>query len=61
LKAGLWFRRGRLLIVSPGRGHSRRLQADIPLIDMSRFAEPLLPAAGCDGDGVPIIVRMAPL
>jgi hypothetical protein len=45
LKAGLWFRRGRLLIVSPGRGHSRRLQADIPLIDMSRFAEPLLCSA----------------
>jgi hypothetical protein len=38
----VWFRRGRLLIVSPVRGHHRRYQAETPLIPLSRFAEPAL-------------------
>jgi hypothetical protein len=42
LKAGVWFRRGRLLIVSPVRGHIRRTQAETPLIDLFSFAEPPL-------------------
>jgi hypothetical protein len=32
LKAGEWFRRGRLLMVSPVHGDYRRCQAEIPLI-----------------------------
>jgi hypothetical protein len=44
LNTGVWFRRGRLLIVSPVRGHHRRYQAETPLIPLSRFAEPALSA-----------------
>jgi hypothetical protein len=32
LKAGEWFRRGRLLVVSPVHGDYRRIQAETPLI-----------------------------
>jgi hypothetical protein len=42
LKADVWFRRGRLLIVSPVRGHHRRYQAETPLIALFSFAEPAL-------------------
>jgi hypothetical protein len=42
LNTGVWFRRGRLLIVSPVRGHHRRYQAETPPIPLSRFAEPAL-------------------
>jgi hypothetical protein len=49
LNTGVWFRRGRLLIVSPVRGHHRRYQAETPLIPLSRFAEPALSAAFCYG------------
>jgi hypothetical protein len=42
LKAGEWFRRGRLLMVSPVRGDYRRCQAEIPLIVLSRIPEPAL-------------------
>jgi hypothetical protein len=42
LNAGVWFRRGRLLIVSPVRGNLRRIQAETPLIDLFSFAEPAL-------------------
>jgi hypothetical protein len=42
LKAGEWFRRGRLLMVSPVHGDCRRSQAEIPLIVLSRFPEPAL-------------------
>jgi hypothetical protein len=45
LKAGLWFRRGRLFMVSPVRGDHRRFQAETPLIDLFKFAEPALPTA----------------
>jgi hypothetical protein len=45
LKAGLWFRRGRLFMVSPVRGHHRRFQAETPLIVLCRFANPALVAA----------------
>src|ERR1035441_9534211 len=46
LKAGVWFRRGLLLIVSPVRGHHRRSQAETPLIDLFKFASPALLAQG---------------
>ncbi len=39
LKAGAWFRRGRLLIVSLDSGHFARYQAETPLIPLSKFAE----------------------
>src|SRR6185437_16478391 len=42
LKAGEWFRRGRLLMVSPVHGDYRRCQAEIPLIVLSRIPEPAL-------------------
>jgi hypothetical protein len=42
LKAAVWFRRGRLFMVSPVRGDYRRCQAEIPLIDLFKFAEPAL-------------------
>jgi hypothetical protein len=42
LKAGKWFRRGRLLMVSPVHGDHRRCQAEIPLIVLCRFPEPVL-------------------
>lgn len=42
LKAGVWFRRGRLLMFSPARGDYRRLQAETPLSDLFKFAEPAL-------------------
>jgi len=43
LKAGVWFRRARLLIVSPdSRANLARRQAEIPLIALFRFPEPAL-------------------
>jgi hypothetical protein len=42
LKAGVWFRRGRLFMVSPDRSDYRRLQAKTPLIVLFKFAEPAL-------------------
>jgi hypothetical protein len=42
LKAGEWFRRGRLFMVSPVRGDYRRCQAEIPLIVLCRFLGPAL-------------------
>jgi hypothetical protein len=44
LKAGEWFRRGRLLMVSPVHGDYRRHQAEIPLIALSKFPRPALSA-----------------
>jgi hypothetical protein len=43
LKAGVWLRRGLLLIVSPVRGYHRRYQAETLLIDLFKFASPALP------------------
>jgi hypothetical protein len=40
LKAGEWFRRGRLFMVAPVHGDYRRCQAEIPLIVLCRFPEP---------------------
>src|SRR6516225_3426518 len=62
LKAGEWFRRGRLLMVSPVHGDYRRCQAEIPLIVLCRFPEPalnelrnlrakMLPKSHCRGGG----------
>src|SRR3954465_13678288 len=42
LKAGLCVRRARLAIVTPDMRHSRRSQADFPLIGLSEFAPPPL-------------------
>src|SRR5215470_12082092 len=43
LKAGVWFRRGRLLMVAPDSQAQRaRCQAEIPLIALCRFPEPAL-------------------
>jgi hypothetical protein len=42
LKAGEWFRRGRLLMVSPVHGDYRRCQAEIPLIVLFGFPRPAL-------------------
>jgi peptidoglycan/LPS O-acetylase OafA/YrhL len=42
LKAGVWFRRGRLFMVSPVRGDHRRFQVETPLIALFKFAEPAL-------------------
>jgi hypothetical protein len=46
LKAAEWFRRGRLFMVSPVRGDHRRIQAEIPLIVLSRFPGPALRLPG---------------
>jgi hypothetical protein len=40
LKAGQWFRRSRLFMVSPVHGDYRRCQAEIPLMVLFRFPEP---------------------
>jgi hypothetical protein len=54
LKAGAWVRRIRLAIVAPDLRHSRRSQAELPLIDLSEFGRPPLwipfDPAVCDGD-----------
>jgi hypothetical protein len=43
LKAGAWFRRGRLLMVSPdSRDKLARRQAETPLIALCRFPRPAL-------------------
>jgi hypothetical protein len=44
LKAGLWFRRARLVILAPDPRHPRRAQAENPLNDLSKFSRPPLPA-----------------
>jgi aerotaxis receptor len=45
LKAGEWFRRARLLMVSPVHGDYRRCQAETPLIVLFRFPGPALSGA----------------
>src|SRR5882757_8374357 len=48
LKAGEWFRRVRLLMVSPVHGDYRRCQAETPLIVLFRFPGPALTSwTGC--------------
>src|SRR3954471_22498799 len=43
LKLGVWFRRARLLMVSPdSRAHRARRQAETPLSVLCRFPEPAL-------------------
>src|SRR5271157_503226 len=42
LKPGLCVRRTRLVMVAPDTRHSRRSQAEIPLIDLSEFGQPPL-------------------
>src|SRR3954452_5045064 len=44
LNAELCVRRARLAIVTPDLRHSRRLQAEAPLIDLSEFGQPALRA-----------------
>src|SRR5229473_2949066 len=59
LKAGEWFRRGRLLMVSPVHGDYRRCQAEIPLIVLFRFPGPALPdfAAAHESGSVQVFGR----
>jgi len=45
LEGRVWFRRGRLFIVSPVHADYRRRQAEILLIDLFKFAGPALSAA----------------
>ncbi|GAB9233613.1 hypothetical protein BDS110ZK7_85960 [Bradyrhizobium diazoefficiens] len=56
MKAGEWFRRGRLLMVSPVHGDYRRCQAEIPLIVLSKFVEPALVVIE-DGNPIGIITE----
>jgi len=42
LKAGLWFRRARLVMLAPDPRHPRRAQAEVPLNDLSEFSRPPL-------------------
>jgi hypothetical protein len=54
LRAGVWFRRARLLIVSPdSRVDLARRQAETPLIALFSFAEPALSA---NKGGMPLLV-----
>src|SRR5450432_933109 len=57
LKAGEWFRRGRLLMVSPVHGDYRRCQAEIPLIILFRFPEPALISRSCAPAAIGLNVR----
>src|SRR4030088_3241910 len=61
LKAGVWFRRARLLIVSPdSRVNLARRQAETPLIALFRFLRPALPEIlprRPDGRGGASVVR----
>src|SRR3954471_21307431 len=43
LNAGAWVRRARLVMVAPDPRHTRRSQAETPLIDLSEFGQPPLP------------------
>src|SRR5947209_12702493 len=50
LKAGVWFRRARLLMVSPdSRAHRARRQAETPLSVLCRFPQPALTSADMGG------------
>jgi hypothetical protein len=42
LNAGEWVRRVRLVMVAPDTRHPRRFQAEIPLIELSKFGQPPL-------------------
>jgi hypothetical protein len=62
LKAGLWVRRARLAIVAPDPRHSRRSQADFPLIGLSEFGQPPLSVIRpggwtCDLDSETVEIR----
>src|SRR4051794_5015557 len=50
LNAGAWVRRARLVMVAPDPRHTRRSQAETPLIDLSEFGQPPLPyrVASCN-------------
>src|ERR1700747_3441593 len=61
LKAGEWFRRGRLLMVSPVHGDYRRHQAEIPLIALSKFPRPALASISEDTAGSPSPSQSLPL
>jgi hypothetical protein len=64
LKAGVWFRRARLVIVSPdSRDNLVRRQAETPLIALCRFPEPALTlsdATGVDAISLTIIILIVP-
>jgi hypothetical protein len=50
LKAGVWFRRGRLFMISPVHGDYRRCSAETPLSDLFKFAEPALYSSSSSSD-----------
>ena len=54
LNAGVWFRRGRLLIVAPDwQGQLARRQAETPLIVLCRFPGPdFTPCSGKSPEGM---------
>src|SRR5690349_9703866 len=58
LKAGEWFRRGRLLMVSPVHGDYCRIQAEIPLIALCRFPGPALLLEDADQSVEVMVLRL---
>ncbi|MDH2357262.1 hypothetical protein QCM80_42855, partial [Bradyrhizobium sp. SSUT112] len=59
LKAGVWFRRGRLFMVSPVHGDYYRGQAETPLIDLFKFAEPALATRYANASRHPCLPSLA--
>jgi hypothetical protein len=57
LKAGLWFRRGRFVMLSPVHGNLRRRQAEIPLINPVQFSRTTSNLALAAKDGNPATTR----
>jgi len=57
LKAGLWFRRARLVILAPDLRHPRRAQAENPLNDLSEFSRPPLFAGNAWFDPIEAGIR----
>jgi hypothetical protein len=52
LKAGLWFRRGRLVMLSPVSGIYAKVRQKFHLSPLFKFPEPAL-HAGCRGSHTP--------
>src|SRR5271166_4334030 len=59
LKPGLCVRRTRLVMVAPDTRHSRRSQAETPLIGLSEFGQPPLFLIGeRENDGGPLYLNL---
>jgi hypothetical protein len=62
LKAGVWFRRGRLLMLSPdSRDKLARRQAETPLIALCRFSRPALLIKKCMRHDIEVSARKTEL